>query len=176
MTPQELVARARAQIGLPTRYVLGGGRTQGEDPRDEAGGCDCSAFVCWCLGLAKYQPQFAWLHQVSGGWLNTAGLWWDAVREKTGYFEQIDAPEVGSIVVYPPAYVVGKKLPKIGHVGIVAEVGDAGLGTGLRVVHCSKGNFTRTGDAIQETGAEVFAAKKATIFARPSMVRAGPVG
>jgi hypothetical protein len=166
MRVDELLGRALGQVGQGTRYLLGGGRTQGPDPRSENGGCDCSAFTCWALDLRKYQPQLAWLQPVSGGWFNTNGIWWDAVREKTGFFEQIPAPLPGCVVVYPSALLTGGAGPKIGHVGVVSQV----TSTGWRTVHCSSGNFKSTGDAIRETGPNVFLIRKHAVFAWPAMI------
>lgn len=161
MTVSDLLARALSQAGNETEYVLGGGRQtpDGGDCRDENGGSDCSAFVCWALGIPKAAP-FAWMRRVNGGWYNTDGIWWDALHERTGLFS-VCKPAVGAVVVYPSSWMsrrhAGVKglAPKIGHVGIVTEVR---AGEISRVLHCSAGNFRRTGDAIQETGPEVFRA------------------
>ena len=47
-----------------------------------------------------------------------------------------------------------------GHVGIVSEVKE---GLPMKVIHCSKGNFIATGDAIQETSPAVFFKAKALV-------------
>lgn len=165
MTATELIARARAQIGQHTVYRLGGGKgtPTGEDPRDEAGSCDCSAFACWVLGLQKHQEQFAWLRRLNGGWFNTDGIWWDANRESTGYFNALSAPQLGAVIVYPSRRVSATTGPAIGHVGIVSDV----RGTNVRrVIHCSSGNYRRDGDAIAETSPDgIFERSAATICA-----------
>ena len=153
MTVNELVARARGQVGKKTVYGLGRGTTLGDSPRDETGACDCSAFVCWCLDIRKRQTQFAWLVKVNGGWFNTDGIWWDATKESTGFFERIEKVRTGAIIVFPGKATSGTPGPKIGHIGIVTAVNDNGT---FRVVHCSSGNFKTTGDAIRETPATVF--------------------
>src|SRR3954468_633480 len=117
MTVNELVARARGQVGKKTVYGLGRGTTIGGSPRDETGACDCSAFVCWCLDIRKHQTQFAWLVRLNGGWFNTDGMWWDANKESTGLFERIEGPELGAIVVFPGKATSNSPGPKIGHVG-----------------------------------------------------------
>jgi hypothetical protein len=168
MTTADLIARARRQVGKRTVYGLGRGVTVGESPRDETGACDCSAFVCWCLGIRKRQTNFAWLTNLNGGWYNTDGIWWDAAKESTGFFEQIASPRPGALVVFPGNATSKATGPKIGHIGVVISVSSTGA---CRVIHCSSGNFKRNGDAIQETAADVFK-PPSTIFAWGAMVTA----
>jgi cell wall-associated NlpC family hydrolase len=157
----ELLKRASSQIGQSTVYRLGGGKTTGESPRDEASSCDCSAFVCWALALRKHQPEFAWLKKVNGGWYNTDGIWWDALKEPTGYFHEIKAPEPGALIVYPSRATSKVAGPKIGHVGVIADVKSGAVSS---VIHCSSGNWKKTGDAIRRTA-------PAGVFDRSSAVR-----
>lgn len=155
MTAEELVQRARTMTALNAHYRLGGGKTApaGDNPLDESGTCDCSAFVMWCLGIAK-PSSLAWLKKLNGGWYNTDGIFVDAVREPTGFFSRLDTPRPGAIVVYPSrALAQDPKQPPIGHVGIVSEVAAQGI---TRVVHCSRGNDTQLGRAIAETTPGVF--------------------
>lgn len=106
------------------------------------------------------------LVKLNGDWFNTDGIWWDATKESTGFFEQIDKPEPGAVVVFPGNATSKTPGPKIGHIGIVT----AKLANGsYRVVHCSNGNFRSTRDAIQETPATVFK-PSSTIFAWPAPV------
>jgi len=156
MTVAELIQRASSQVGKNTVYALGTGSSQGLNPRDERGRCDCSAFVCWCLNLPKHQPQIVWLRNVNGGWYNTDGMWWDTVKETTGFFSPVAAAKVGAIVVYP-SKTIAPGGPSIGHVGLITKVNPDGT---YRVIHCSSGNFRNSGDAIRET--------EATVFNRPS--------
>ena len=153
MTFDELIARARQQAGTGTKYRLGGGKTTGVDPRDENASCDCSAYVCWCLDIRKHQPSLAWY--------NTDGIWWDATNEQTGHFAAIEKPAPGAITVFPSRGLSKVPGPKIGHVGIVTKVASNGT---ITTLHCSSGNFNRTGDAIRETAADVFK-QSATVFA-----------
>src|SRR5262245_26298751 len=164
MTVKEFLARVSSQVGQNTIYGLGRGTTLGPSPRDETGACDCSAFVCWCLDIRKHQTQFAWLVRLNGGWFNTDGIWWDATKEATGFFEQIDAPKPGAIVVFPGKATSDVAGPKIGHIGVITSV--AANGT-FRVVHCSAGNFRQTGDAIRETAPTMFT-PASTVFAWPA--------
>jgi hypothetical protein len=191
MKSREIIERARAQVNRGTSYILGGGKSAplGDNPRDENDGCDCSAFVCWVLGIDKAQPGLAWLKRVNGGWYNTDGIWWDAAMERTGFFTKPDRAIVGDVIVYPSDWMVRKwwadlqsskkllELPrrKVGHVGIVSEVeilpstGAAQMLSSrvTKVIHCSAGNDRRTGDAIAETDASVFNVQ-GTIFAHPA--------
>jgi len=165
VTVNQLLAHARSACGLKIRYRLGGGNTnpQAPSPAGEDGSCDCSAFVCWALRIRKYQPDFSWLRNLNGGWMNTDGMWVDARNEPTGFFQKIQKPELGVIVVYPAQWVSKLQGPKVGHVGIVSEVVD---GTATRAIHCSAGNFKVGGDAIAENSASIFLKQDATIFAR----------
>ncbi len=185
MNTTGLLLRARSALGLRAGYQLGGG-AQSPDmptPLDEEGGCDCSAFACWCVGLRKAAPQMAFLRRVNGGWYNTNGIWWDALKEPTGFFSFVNwlasdepAARPGDLVVYPsrdlverhaPAERRGKRMPSIGHVGLVATVTKAGAVA--TVIHCSAGN-ERRGDAIAETDAAVFYAHPATLVARCALI------
>lgn len=175
MTVDELIKRATGEVGRNTIYALGKGRDWRSTPnvaKDREGKCDCSSFVCWCLGLSKFQP-FEWLESnlhpggEYGGWYNTDGIWWDIVKEPTGFFREMSTPRPGTIICYPASWVTRGhawwitndqrrgRLPKIGHVGIVVEA-DKNTGAITKVVHCSNGNYRRTGDAIQVTGPAVF--------------------
>lgn len=165
MTTAELLARVRSAAGNQTIYKMGGGTLDPRtpSPRDEQGCCDCSAFVCWALELAKYQPGLAWLAKVNGGWLNTDGIWWDATRERTGFFDQLERPAVGCVLVYPSKRVSGWPGPPVGHIGIVTALDAEGRAS--RVIHCSSGNYRKGKDAIAETGPEVFSAVGSTVAA-----------
>jgi hypothetical protein len=193
VTGADIVARARTQIGLGTRYALGWGDHNGtspdfddragvegidKDPDDtdcrQAGACDCSAFVCWCLRMKKHQPDLGWLRRLNGGWFATDGIWWDAVKQRgDGLFRLIrggEVPVIGAVVVFPSSRIA--KLgapnvwrpgdPEIGHVGVISQVEG---GAAVRVIHCSSGNYKRVGDAIQETDLKAFARVGTTAMA-----------
>ena len=179
MTAAELIEKARKQTKLDAGYALGGGKIVpvGSDPLDENLSCDCSAFVCWCLGIPKHQAEVDWLKRLNGGWYNTDGIWWDAVAQVTGYFWQNKrGPRVGDVVVYPsPATLQRHSMgsarpgsPKIGHVGIVSGVTSA---SEYYVIHCSAGNEREFGHAIAETSPKVFERwPDARVFAGCSLV------
>jgi len=157
MKRAEIVERARSAIGHGTLYRLGAGApASAPHPWDETGSCDCSGFVCWVLGLTRFQPILSFLKPVNGGWLSTDGMVCDSLNP-TGYFEQVTgAPLHGDLVVYPSQWYAKQiyradrpfsNAPRIGHVGIMS--------TGM-VIHCSSGNFRTSSDAIQETDLHVF--------------------
>lgn len=166
----ELVARARTQVNTGIKYQLGAGPRSRRDVC--AGGsdkyCDCSAFVCWCLGMDKLNEQWGWLTALNGGWYNTSGMWYDAmVFERFGSFYELDQPAPGAVVVYPSRTLTGDSVSKrYGHCGIVTECEiikgpDGRVGSkASKVIHCSSGNYQRTGDAVQETNLEVFDRQK----------------
>jgi hypothetical protein len=170
MNRATMIERALSQVDLGTKYAMGGGDLAPVDDsvRDAKGYSDCSAFVCWALGIPRRSP-FEWTRKLNGGWYNTSAIWWDAIKEASGYFRPAPRIEPGVVLVYPAASLLAragfsiegfaandpafKHPPRIGHCGIVVA------GTSLetaRVVHCSAGNFKRSGDAIQVTGPKVF--------------------
>jgi cell wall-associated NlpC family hydrolase len=162
----DILRRAISAIGKGTIYVLGkGGRKPiAELPGDSEKRCDCSGFVSWCVGLDRYQPRSSLYKKYNGGWISTDAIVFDAKRPKSesGYFTRVEIPTPGDIIVY------GDKDGRQGHTGIVSAVRDFENDpkwAGLKVIHCSSGNYKKTKDAIRETGAEVFLKNKA-IFAR----------
>lgn len=157
-SPADLLARARSALGRKIAYELGKGglKPAAASPADGAGECDCSGYVAWCLGMSR-MTEHPLYQAFNGGWINTDAIVHDA-RRPTGFFEQLNRPRVGCLIVYPSG-----NGHKVGHVGIVTAV-DAG-GSVAKVIHCSSGNFRRTGDAVGETGPEVFQSNPGTIFA-----------
>lgn len=155
MRRDDIVAKARSAIGHGTLYRLGAGAPQSSPhPWDETGACDCSGFVCWVLGLSRYQSLLAFLRPLNGGWLNTDGILCDALNP-TGYFEPAPAALPGDLIVYPSSWFakkagLGRGGPRIGHVGVVTGVD--------LVVHCSSGNYRSYQDSIRETNMGVFRA------------------
>lgn len=161
MRRDEIVAKARRAIGHGTLYRLGAGAPQtAPHPWDETGACDCSGFVCWVLGISRYQPMFSFLKVMNGGWMNTDGMVCDALNP-TGYFEPVvDVPLIGDLIVYPSGWYAKvlkennrSTAPRIGHVGVVSSVLG---GRAVSVIHCSSGNYRQHSDAIQETNPTMF--------------------
>ncbi len=154
---EALLVRARSAAGRQTRYQLGeGGMNPGAAmPGTPSRGCDCSGFVCWCFGIRR-QTNHPLYVRFNSGWINTDAMVHDA-QHPTGFFTQLEGPSVGCMVVFP------SKRPQraYGHVGLVTAVRN---GKVHKVIHCSSGNFTALGDAIQETGPTVFE-KPETIYA-----------
>lgn len=157
MTREEFVSRARRMIGKGCRYQLGkGGMTSmSAAPWPTRGGCsadklcDCSGFVAWAAGVSRWLKGTPYATNYE--WFETSNIFRDA--QSPWGFVNIAPAQVGSILVYGD--VGGKQ----GHIGIVS---DPML---RRVIHCSLGNFRRTGDAIQETGFDVFGGMGKRIFA-----------
>jgi hypothetical protein len=178
MVPEQAIARARSQLGARTVYRSGGGKINpvSTDCRDELRSCDCSALLCWIYRINKYQGnEFWWLKELNGGWANTDGIWVDArglensgPEIMTGNFYEITSPRPACGVVYPAAWVSKTHGPRVGHCGIVTKVNDDGS---YQVLHCSSGNYKRTGDAIQETSGKLFERIRSRIFVWPGSVK-----
>lgn len=158
MTIQELLSRARSASGKKIRYKLGAGglSPQAPLPANISSECDCSGLVCWALGVSRRTDHPLYV-KFNGGWLNTDGIVHDA-KTVTGFFQSLDKARPGCLIVYPSR----KQPARVGHVGIVTKAGVDGKP--LAVLHCSSGNFRKFGDAIRETGPDVFAGP-ATIYA-----------
>jgi hypothetical protein len=135
-----VLARAHAAVAQGIRYKLGqGGMNPGSSTPGHDGQCDCSGFVAWCLGMSRKTPDQFYVH-FNGGWIETTGVWTD-IEQSVGIFEEsIKRP--GAVVVYPDAH--GHE----GHIGIIVDANS--------VVHCSHGNDTHFGNAIQITPLTVF--------------------
>ncbi|MEJ7612142.1 CHAP domain-containing protein [Candidatus Fervidibacteria bacterium JGI MDM2 SSWTFF-3-K9] len=149
MTVNELLKRARSALGKKVKYRLGAGGIDPKSPTPASvdNACDCSGFVCWCLGISRKTDHPLYV-RFNGGWINTDAIVHDA-NSPTGFFRKIPEPKVGCLIVFP------SKKPRrpYGHVGIVTEVRE---GKVTKVIHCSSGNFRRHGDAIKETPPTVF--------------------
>jgi hypothetical protein len=160
-------ASAETAPPVPIMYRLRGGFNGGSDPyaphpaswsppdgqgcawsRYGAWTCDCSGFVCWALGLDRFQPQGA------VEWLSTDGMLQDAAGPRERFVE-VDGPELGAVVVYGGLWNEGKRV-RVGHVGLVTglppewdpEVRDCWAR--LSVTHCSS-SMSKAGAAIAET-------------------------
>jgi len=118
MTVNELLKRARSALGKKVKYRLGAGGIDPKSPTPASvdNACDCSGFVCWCLGISRKTDHPLYV-RFNGGWINTDAIVHDA-NQPTGFFRKIDEPKVGCLIVFP------SKKPRrpYGHVGIVTEV------------------------------------------------------
>jgi hypothetical protein len=190
-TAAEAVERARSMIGYcpelpegapsdavggPIRYRLrkknGGKDPNAPHPAAWSYGvrvptADCVGFVAWTLGFDRYQPRDYDRESggdvIYGGWINTDSMIMGAAALEPGWFQEIDEPEVGAIVVYGSRYRRGRPR-KAGHVGMIVdplpaefEIMEPDCWRDLRVVHCSSGNDRRHGAAIQETSGAAWA-------------------
>ena len=135
------LARARSLVDQGTRYVLGKGGFTPTDPMESES--DCSGFVAWAIGIPRELPPG------SGRWLQTTTYWEGGGNVGQGLFDESDPAraEPGDIYVYPD--MRGKQ----GHMGVISA---AQSGRPIKIIHCSKGNFNRHGDAIRETNPDVF--------------------
>lgn len=152
MKAADVVARARGAIGHGCVYALGKGGMHPASPTPWPTGlpnvgCDCSGFVAWCLGvsrmLTKDHPHYEF-----GGWFETSAIARDA-RSEFGFVNEV----LWSLALPGDLLVWGDHDGHQGHVGIVSECDETGP---VRVIHCSRGNWRDHGDAIAETGVEVF--------------------
>jgi hypothetical protein len=150
MTTDELLARARTIATTQVIYKLGAGgmHPAANGPTDNRQQCDCSGYVCWALGMSR-QTDHPFYLKLNGGWINTDAMVADA-NAQTGFFRKIAAPAPGALVVFPSR----RPGRSVGHVGIVTAVDNGGVVS--RVLHCSSGNFRKTGSAVRETAPTVF--------------------
>ena len=166
MKAADVVDRARSAVGQGCRYVLGKGgfSPAAPHPWSSQGDCDCSGFVSWCLGISRHTDN-PWYASYNGGWVETTAIVRDA-SGPYGFFDAVDwkAAAPGMLIVYGDHVVDGVR--RQGHVGIVSAVDQTGP---FRAVHCSKGNDTKTGDAIRETDVQVWI-KGGGIVARCALV------
>ena len=147
-----LLARARSAMGHGCVYVLGKGGMNPESPTPwgEKIESDCSGFALWCAGLHRLL------------WLDTTRLVMIArdLQRVVALVPWIEAKSA-DFVIYPDRVGTDGKHHQ-GHMGIVAEA----MRGPQRVIHCSAGNWSRTGDAIAETGPEVWTMNAGSIVVR----------
>lgn len=195
LTGAEVVARARSMIGRGCAYAVGaGGRTAAQlepwDPKPftvkradpKTGGiltitvekaCDCSGFGAWGNRIARHLdpeivPHYA---QDNGEWFESSALARDA-NSPWGFVNRVSWAEArpGMLFVYPDQVVDGVRHQ--GHVAIVSEIETrpGEVVAPAMIVHCSAGNYRRTGDAIRETKAAIFFARRDAIVCALSFV------
>ena len=189
-TGSEAIQRLKSLVGLrlpppkgitaptqPIAYRLnensGGKNPNAPHPADWSGDIgwkrwtsDCVGTVVWGLGFDRYQKAS---FKVYGGWINTDSMLQEAEKYRT-WFEVIDTPELACLVVTPGVFATNGARLKAGHVGLVSglpaewdtETPDYGA---LSVVHCSSGQYKKTGAAIAETNGLPWA-KATTKFLR----------
>lgn len=168
MKAVDVVVRARSQIGQKTKYGLGKGGYDpgGIHPFDSKGFCDCSGFTSWTCGESRKTSHPLYVN-FNGGWFETSSMYIDAtVWKGKGSFELALEGLPGMLLVWPDRKVPGTTRVLQGHVGVIVAV-EGGKPT--RVVHCSAGNFRATGDAIQETDADMFE-RHGAVIAKPGWI------
>jgi hypothetical protein len=145
----EVVERALSVVGKGCAYKLGRGGMRPNDsvPWDSQRLCDCSGFVAWVLRVSR-ETDNPWYKAHNGGWIETSAIVRDC-ETPFGFFAQVDRRKArpGDLLVYGDYKDGSGKLIQ-GHVGICSEVDAKGP---IMVVHCSSGNYRKTGDAIRET-------------------------
>jgi len=142
---QQSLQRARTGLEETTTYILGQGGFDPTKPLTQK--CDCSGFVAWAIGIPREFPPG------STRWLDTDAYWngGGAAAHAAGFpllrnITPADA-EPGDLIVYPD------QGSHQGHMGMISGVDQDGE---LKVIHCSKGNFTHFGDATRETDSAVW--------------------
>jgi cell wall-associated NlpC family hydrolase len=147
MTREQVVAKAMSAVGTGTEYSLFEG-TPGK-------ACSCSRFIAWVLGV-PVKIDLPLYRRWNGGWFETTAVYRDA-KSPYGFFREVpwELAEPADLVVWPDT-VKGQ-----GHMGLVVQA-KAGLGP-AEVVHCSRGNWKRTGDAIRVTDPKVFVLNRAVV-------------
>lgn len=166
MKADEVVKRARSVISKGCAYKLGKGGFSPTSPVpwSSLGECDCSGFISWAIGVSR-QTDNPWYKKQNGGWFETSAIVADC-KTPFGFFDEVRWEEAkpGMLLVWGDSKAGGKV--RQGHVGII---GAAHSGEPYSVIHCSSGNFRKLGDAILETGVEIFQAN-AAIVARCAFV------
>lgn len=154
MTADQAIARARSAIGQSCSYLLGAGgmHPEADVPWGNPPECDCTGFLAWCLGVSRKSTNPFYV-EFDGGWISSEAIFRDCATP-FGFFDGLGWTEAkpGDVLVFGNRTSGG--VTHHGHVGLVATAGKNGP---LSVVHCSLGNWRKTGDAIQETGPEVWA-------------------
>jgi peptidoglycan hydrolase-like protein with peptidoglycan-binding domain len=152
---EQSLQRARTGLEQTTTYVLGQG---GFDPTKMlTANCDCSGFIAWAIGIPREFPPG------SGRWLDTDGYWngGGGAAKAAGFplLQNVAAAdaEPGDLIVYPDQGGMQ------GHIGMISGMDNHGE---LKVIHCSKGNWRKFGDATRETDSAVWKIQAKTRFMR----------
>lgn len=154
-----VVARALSGVGSSTTYTMkdmSSAPLEAERWPEKGMRIDCSGFIAWCLRMPR-RVRHPLYQKVNGGWFETTALYRDGM-DQTGYFGKVDTARSGSLLVYPDRAGVE------GHVGVVIEATGDGIKGVVSVVHCSSGNFRKTGKAIQQTDAKPWRAREDAII------------
>lgn len=168
LTVAELLTRIRSAVGRGVKYKMGSGSLDPLSalPAGADKACDCSCFVCWGMKISKFTKTDPLYLRVKGGWRNTDAMVVDAGHAQ-GNLTKIPHAKVGCLLLYG----AGWGGASVGHVGFVTEIESppGKLAVAKKVIHCSKGNYVQTGDAIRETGPEAFT-KRNAIYVWPDFL------
>lgn len=151
MSRDVVVERALSGVGTSTAYTLVNPRSPPlalERWPSMGISTDCSGYVAWCLRMSR-KVQHPLYKKVNSGWFETTAIYKDGQTE-TGFFSPAAKVMPGCLVVYPD------KGGTQGHIGIVVSGEGAGLDGIAEVVHCSSGNYKKSGKAIMRTDARVW--------------------
>lgn len=162
------IRRAISGLGKKTVYSSPGrGPKFAAEAFPEGIKLDCSGFIYWCLRFASPVAESRMVDhplykKVNGGWFETTAIHRDG-KESTGYFREIE-PVVGSLLVYPD-YRGADNRAHDGHIGLVTQIDPSkkGLARVRKIIHCSLGGWRNHGDAIRETGPELWTARSSSI-------------
>jgi len=149
---ETVIARAMSAVDSDTVYAMSNKVNpplSAEAWFDTGMRTDCSSFVAWCLRRSSKVTHPLYVKQ-NGGWFETSAVYKDGLHQ-TGFFSAVDTARPGSLLVYPD------KDGKQGHIGIVIAAQGIGVKGVSKVVHCSNGNFKKTGKAIAATGPQAWA-------------------
>jgi hypothetical protein len=154
--------RARSAIGKDTRFELSKG---GKDPialhPAENGACDCSGFIAWVLGLSRQTTNPYYLNKM-GGWMDVSTMQED-MKETGGFLSPCD-PHPGCLVAYGSGRDSNRN---IAIVTVVESIGGKAIPT--RVISCTRENWAKANDSIQETAADRFVQDPTTVYGRLDM-------
>jgi cell wall-associated NlpC family hydrolase len=176
-TLENAVIRARNAASEKTRYILGAGGRRPLDLlphgyKDGKMGCDCSGFVCWCLGLSRYEPKRFPLYD---GWQNTDSIVADAMGAQK-LWRSIPFPIPGAAIIYPGLFKDGRRV-SIGHMGLVIHAEqvhslswrEKANSKKIIVIDCASAWARRvTGYAIAERDISLWAKRKDSVIAIPT--------
>ena len=165
MKSDDIVARALRSVSNGCVYKLGKGGFSPVNPVpwSSSGHCDCSGFVSWAIGVSR-QTDNPWYKKQNGGWFETSAIVADC-KTPFGFFDSVEWNQAkpGMLLVWGDSKTATGV--RQGHVGIVSGIVTTGLKMGEpnTVIHCSSGNFRKTGDAIQETDVKIFRTNNAIV-------------
>ncbi len=154
MNISTLITRAQSGLGKETGYKSPGKMPSFDAPSWPAKAQnDCSGYIDWCLRFsANRKVDHPLYKKVNGGWFECTGIHSDGLAN-TGFFTQLESARPGAMLVYPD-FIGSDGKSHDGHIGIVLAANGKGVKGVSKIIHCSLGNWSKFGDAIQVTGSE----------------------